>query len=126
MISYIQFMQLVGFAFLMSSGQMLFKKTAIAIAAYSENIGEAAGIVDSVTRALQIPWFYFALLVYGLATVLWLYILQRIPLSIAYPFSALAMLIVPIFSFLIFKERLSYSYFMGSILIVSGIAIISR
>ena len=126
MISYIQFMQLVGFAFLMSSGQMLFKKTAISIAAYSKNIGEAAGIVDSVIRALQIPWFYFALLVYGLATVLWLYILQRIPLSIAYPFSALAMLIVPIFSFLIFKERLSYSYFMGSILIVSGIAIISR
>ena len=126
MISYIQFMQLVGFVFLMSSGQMLFKKTAISIAAYSKNIGEAAGIVDSVIRALQIPWFYFALLVYGLATVLWLYILQRIPLSIAYPFSALAMLIVPIFSFLIFKERLSYSYFMGSILIVSGIAIISR
>ena len=110
----------------MSSGQMLFKKTAISIAAYSKNIGEAAGIVDSVIRALQIPWFYCALLVYGLATVLWLYILQRIPLSIAYPFSALAMLIVPIFSFLIFKERLSYSYFMGSILIVSGIAIISR
>ena len=126
MISYIQFMQLVGFVFLMSSGQMLFKKTAISIAAYSKNLGEAAGIVDSVIRALQIPWFYFALLVYGLATVLWLYILQRIPLSIAYPFSALAMLIVPIFSFLIFKERLSYSYFMGSILVVSGIAIISR
>ena len=126
MISYIQFMQLVGFVFLMSSGQMLFKKTAISIAAYSKNIGEAAGIVDSVIRALQTPYFYFALLVYGLATVLWLYILQRIPLSIAYPFSALAMLIVPIFSFLIFKERLSYSYFMGSILIVSGIAIISR
>ena len=126
MISYIQFMQLVGFAFLMSSGQMLFKKTAISIATYSKDIGEAAGIIDSVIRALQIPWFYFALLVYGLATVLWLYILQRIPLSIAYPFSALAMLIVPIFSFLIFKERLSYSYFMGSILIVSGIAIISR
>lgn len=126
MVSYVQFIQLVGFAFLMSSGQMLFKKTAISIANYSENIGEAAGIIDSVIRALQIPWFYLALVVYGLATVLWLYILQRIPLSIAYPFSALAMLVVPIFSFLIFKEKLSYSYFMGSILIVSGIVIISR
>jgi len=126
MVSYVQFIQLVGFAFLMSSGQMLFKKTAISIANYSKNIGEAAGIIDSVIRALQIPWFYLALVVYGLATVLWLYILQRIPLSIAYPFSALAMLVVPIFSFLIFKEKLSYSYFMGSILIVSGIVIISR
>jgi drug/metabolite transporter (DMT)-like permease len=126
MVSYIQLMQLVGFALLMSTGQMLFKKTAISITALSNDLGEAAGMIDSIIRAIQIPWFYFALIIYGLSTVLWLYILQRIPLSIAYPFSALAMLIVPIFSFLIFKERLSYSYFMGSILIVSGIAIISR
>tara|TARA_B110000008_G_C16708489_1_gene459777 strand:+ start:88 stop:468 length:381 start_codon:yes stop_codon:yes gene_type:complete len=126
MISNIQIIQLIGFAFLMSTGQMLFKKTAISIKALSSEIGEAASIIDSILRAIQIPWFYSALIIYGLATILWLYILQRIPLSIAYPFSALAMLIVPIFSYIIFNEKLTYSYFMGSILIVSGIAIISR
>ena len=62
MISYIQIIQLVGFAFLMSTGQMLFKKTAITIKDLSENMGEAAGIIDSIIRAIQIPWFYFALI----------------------------------------------------------------
>lgn len=126
MISFIQVLQLVGFAFLMSTGQMLFKKTAISITDLSNKIGEPVGIIESIFRAIQIPWFYSALLTYGLATILWLYILQRIPLSVAYPFTALAMIIVPIFSVFLFEEKLTYSYFMGSILVISGIAIISR
>ena len=126
MISYVQILQLIGFAFLMSTGQMLFKKTAISITNLSKEIGDPVGIIESIFRAIQIPWFYMALLTYGLATILWLYLLQRIPLSIAYPFTALAMIIVPIFSMFLFEEKLSYSYFMGSILVISGIAIISR
>ncbi|MBF87898.1 MAG: hypothetical protein CMJ14_07855 [Pelagibacterales bacterium] len=126
MISYVQILQLIGFAFLMSTGQMLFKKTAISITNLSKEIGDPVGIIESIFRAIQIPWFYMALLTYGLATILWLYILQRIPLSVAYPFTALAMIIVPIFSVFLFEEKLTYSYFMGSILVISGIAIISR
>tara|TARA_B100001939_G_C16771754_1_gene542955 strand:+ start:350 stop:730 length:381 start_codon:yes stop_codon:yes gene_type:complete len=126
MISYVQILQLIGFAFLMSTGQMLFKKTAISITNLSKEIGDPVGIIESIFRAIQIPWFYMALLTYGLATILWLYILQRIPLSVAYPFTALAMVIVPIFSVFLFEEKLTYSYFMGSILVISGIAIISR
>ena len=93
MISYVQILQLIGFAFLMSTGQMLFKKTAISITNLSKEIGDPVGIIESIFRAIQIPWFYMALLTYGLATILWLYILQRIPLSVAYPFTALAMII---------------------------------
>jgi len=122
-LQYIQIIQLVLFACLMSLGQILFKKTALSIS-YLNN-QEAEGLIDGILRAITIPWLYFALIVYGLATVFWLYLLQRIPLSLAYPFSALAMIIVPIVAYFLFKESLTFSYWIGMILILLGICIIA-
>ena len=67
---------------------------------------------------------YMAIFLYSLATLFWLHILQKIPLSIAYPFTATTMIWVPLIAYIFFGERLTYSYWMGIILIVSGIAII--
>ena len=67
-----------------------------------------------------------ALFTYGIATLFWLYILQRIPLTLAYPFSALAMIIVPILAIFLFGEKLNWSYWIGIIFIFIGITIIAR
>ena len=82
---------------------MLFKKTALSISSASgASSGKLpAGLFEGIILAMQVPWLYAALLVYAIATVTWLYILQRIPLSMAYPFSALSMIIVPLASTLI-------------------------
>ena len=77
-------------------------------------------------KALSVPWLYMALCVYAVATVFWLYILQRIPLTLAYPFSALAMVLVPIIAVYLFGERLTWSYWIGVIFIFTGIIIIAR
>ena len=121
MLSYIQVLQLVSFAMLMSLGQVLFKKTALTISS-----NEALSLFDGIFKAMFIPWLYMALSVYALATVFWLYLLQRIPLSLAYPFSALAMVIVPILAMYLFGERVNFSYWLGLVLIVSGIIIIAN
>lgn len=105
----------------MSIGQILFKKTALSMSSLG-----ALGLIDGVLKAIFIPWLYMALCVYGLATIFWLYLLQRIPLTIAYPFSALAMIIVPILAIFIFGDKLSFSYWIGLFLIVSGISIIAQ
>jgi len=67
-----------------------------------------------------------ALLIYGFATVLWVYILRVVPLNQAYPFVALSFIIVPVASSLVYKEALAYSHIIGFLLIVSGIVAISR
>jgi drug/metabolite transporter (DMT)-like permease len=105
----------------MSIGQILFKKTALSMSSLG-----ALGLIDGVLKAIFIPWLYMALCVYGLATIFWLYLLQRIPITIAYPFSALAMIIVPILAIFIFGDKLSFSYWIGLFLIVSGITIIAQ
>ena len=60
-----------------------------------------------------------------MATFYWLYLLQTIPLSLAYPFTALAMVIIPITSFYLFNESLNEIFWVGAILIFMGIIIIS-
>ena len=123
MLTYFQILQLVSFTLLMSVGQILFKKTAISLAL---NSNEGLGLLDGMLKALSVPWLYMALCVYAVATIFWLYILQRIPLTLAYPFSALAMVLVPIIAVYLFGERLTWSYWIGVIFIFTGIIIIAR
>ena len=120
-----QVLQLVSFALLMSIGQVLFKKTALSISSGLNN-ENSLGLIEGILKALTIPWLYMALVTYGLATLFWLYILQRIPLTLAYPFSALAMTIVPILAIFLFGEKISWSYWIGIFFIFMGITIIAR
>lgn len=107
----------------MCTGQLLFKKTAML--AKKITISKNSDLLSSIINIIQIPYFFIALIVYGVATFYWLYILQKIPLSIAYPFTALAMIIIPIASLFLFKENLSMNYWIGSFFIFLGIVIIS-
>ena len=122
----IQVFQLIAFAFLMSVGQLLLKKTAIAISDINNNSIQELGLYKSISLIMQIPWLYLAFCVYLLAIPLWLYILQKVALSIAYPFSALAMIMVPIMASQIFAEKLGFSYWIGAFLIIIGIIIIAK
>ena len=108
----------------MCTGQILFKKTAIILSQsyFSINISK---VFDFLLILIKIPYFFLALIVYASATIFWLFILQKIPLSIAYPFTALAMVIIPILSIFLFQEKLSPNYWIGASLIVIGIIIIS-
>ena len=110
----------------MSLGQVLFKKTAVTLSVSMASQNNPLGLIEGIIRALSVPWLYMALCVYAMATVFWLYILQRVPLSLAYPFSALAMVIVPIIAIYLFGEKLSWSYWIGVFFIFTGIIIIAR
>ena len=120
----VYFFYLLFFVFLMCMGQILFKKTAL-ILSQSYNSINISKLFESLLILIKIPYFFLALIVYASATLFWLFILQKIPLSIAYPFTALAMVIIPVLSIFLFQEKLSLNYWIGASLIVIGIIIIS-
>ena len=120
----VYFLYLLFFVFLMCMGQILFKKTAL-ILSQSYNSINISKLFESLLILIKIPYFFLALIVYASATLFWLFILQKIPLSIAYPFTALAMVIIPVLSIFLFQEKLSLNYWIGASLIVIGIIIIS-
>ena len=110
--------KLLAFAFLIATGQLLFKRTAQGVA----NVHGAPAIVRHI---LFDPWFIAALTIYMVATFLWIFALREVPLSKAYPFMALAFVLVPLGAVVFYGETLRAPYFIGLLLVVAGIALIS-
>jgi drug/metabolite transporter (DMT)-like permease len=106
---------LSSFALMLAVGQLLFKLTA----------GRSPTIehVADLRHVLWDPVLWLALLLYGLATLLWVFLLQRVALVHAYPFAALAFVLVPFGAAAFFGERLSGGVLLGTALIVAGIAV---
>lgn len=61
----------------------------------------------------------------GASTLLWIWVLRTLPLNIAYPFMALAFVIVPLLSYYLLGEPLGWKSFVGGLLIIAGVVIIS-
>lgn len=97
---------------LMVCGQILFK-----LGSTGKTISKATDIIS----LLFSPIILLALAVYGLTTLLWLYILSRVKISYAYPIQALAFPIVLIVSALIFHEEIPINRWLGVAIIVIGV-----
>jgi drug/metabolite transporter (DMT)-like permease len=65
-------------------------------------------------------------LIYAAATFLWLFILSRMPFSIAYPFQSLAYVIGVGLGFFIFKEVVTLTQWLGAAIIVVGVYLIAK
>jgi len=101
----------------MSAGQVLFKYAADH-ARGSPNRPLFGSLIFDMN-------FWLALVIYGGLTLLWVWVLTRVPLSRAYPFVALAFVLTPALAALLFHERLDGWYFIGIGLVVAGVAIIA-
>ena len=106
-------LSLVLFVICLSVGQLLFKKSALNIA--------GRGFVDSLASD---PIFYLAVVIYAATTLLYVWILTRVPLSAAYPFVAGAMVVVPLLGRFFFGEQLTSNFWIGAALIVIGMLVI--
>ena len=72
------------------------------------------------------PLMIAALALYGVATVLWVFVLRTVPLSAAYAIFALAFLIVPVLAHFVLDEPLPPNVLIGGVLIVAGILVAVR
>lgn len=93
-------------------GQLLFKSTAMAWSAEKT-------LFSMKVMCRLIP----SLAVYGLATIAWIWVLRNAQLKTAYPFMALAFVIVPIGAFYFFGERVTPMYAVGAAFIIIGVVI---
>lgn len=109
---------LTAFPCVMTLAQFLFKMTA----------GRAQGrsLAAALPLFIRQPSFYAALAVYAGATVLWLWLLARYSLAQAYPFTAVAFILVPLVETLFFRVRASPLYWAGLALIVAGAVLVGR
>lgn len=95
----------------LATGQILFKLA-------SESISfTAAGFLGSLFDLRLMV----ALVVYAVATIMWLAVLKITPLRLAYPFVALAFVIVPVLAHFFLGEKVAWNTFAGAVLIGLGV-----
>ena len=92
-------------------GQILFKATANA----------AAGSTLLAPRPIALAVLAFG--IYGGASILWILLLQHVPLSRVYPYLGLSFIIVPIAAYFLLGEALMPRHMLGSALIAFGVVV---
>lgn len=100
---------------LLAAGQLLFK------------VAASGWRIDGLTLASIRSFFsvamIVALVIYGIATVLWVYVLRSAPLSLAYPLFSLAFIVTPVAAYFVLGEPLSWRVFVGGAVILVGVLI---
>jgi len=74
----------------------------------------------------QSPLVLAGLALYGLGAVLWLFVLARAPLSLAYPFVGLGFILTMLAGTLLLGEQLTAGRIAGTLLIACGCALVAR
>lgn len=101
---------------MISVGQVLFKLTSARAGA-----ADAAGVIATLLD----PYLLAAFAIYGLGTIVWVYVLKSVPLTVAYPFMAMTFCAVPLLAWGFLGEPLSLKYMLGTVLIVGGLVVIN-
>lgn len=100
---------------LLALGQALFKGAGLAI--------RGRPPAEMAWTLATLPIFYLSLAIYGVATLLWIFVLSRVPLSQAYPWVAAGIVIVPLLGYFFFDEQITWTYWAGMALIIAGLAL---
>lgn len=111
------YLLIIANVFLLVIGQLLWKHGITQTGFHLTNLG----IIKIATNGYIIG----GMLIYVLATVIWLYVLSKKNISSVYPLQSLCYVIALLAGWLIFKEKLSLNHWIGVSFIVFGAFIIN-
>lgn len=104
------------FAIIMAVGQ-------IVLSLASKDLFPEVGF--SIRAALLSKWLWLGIFIYAFAMILWIYILSRFDIRYAYPISATAIFFAAIFQSIIQKTFPGSSYWIGLVIVIIGLAVLS-
>jgi EamA-like transporter family. len=78
------------------------------------------------TNLLVNWWFLGCGICYGIATVIWMYIIKHFPFSIAYPMISLSYVFGMLAAIFIFHEEVTFTRWIGVFLIITGCCLIAK
>lgn len=83
-------------------------------------------LVPKLTQVILNPYVIGGISIYGFTTFVWLVILSRVKLSIAYPMLSLGYVLTIPFSWLFFKESIPRVRIIGAIIICIGVYLVAQ
>ena len=79
----------------------------------------------SILKAFFSVKVFFGFFLYGISSVFWLFVLKKLPLSIAYPSLSLTYIFVVILSVFILREPFSIPKLFGILFIFIGVCLLN-
>ena len=84
--------------------------------------GAGASLIKTITNI----WFILGCLMLLGSSWVWILALQRVDLSYAFPFQALAYALIFFFSIFLFKEKITLLKVIGTSLIIIGVLFVAK
>lgn len=81
---------------------------------------------STIINAMVSPWIMGGAVLYALATVIWIYLLAKLPLSLIYPLQSMAYIFALIIAMVIFKEVIPLTRWIGVIVILFGVYLVTK
>jgi len=106
------------------SAHLCFKKGILNFGALDFSIHN---FLNLIPRVLQNVWLIGGLFLLGISFLLWLFVISRIKLSLAYPIAtSLNFSLIVLFSWLLFREQLLPIQILGIAIIIFGIFLLLK
>jgi len=116
---YQPFLILVISIFFTVSAQLCLKKGVLSLGTLDFSVNN---LLNLFPRIFQNIWLMAGLFLFGIGFFLWIFIISRIKLNMAYPIStSLSLSLIAFFSWLFFKEQLLPIQILGIAVIILGI-----
>ncbi len=103
-------------------GQILFKH-GMNVVGRINSVREA---FPKLIHAFLNPYILSGIAIYGFTTLVWLVILSRVKLSIAYPMLSAGYVLSILFSWMLFKEAIPKARIIGAIIICIGVYLVAQ
>ena len=110
---------------LLSAGSQVLLKYGMTGPAITSAVANGSGPVSIALAVASSPLVLAGLACFGLSAVVWLFVLSKIPLSTAYPFVALGIVITVLAGRVLFAEPISLLKLAGVMLIVAGVTMVA-
>jgi drug/metabolite transporter (DMT)-like permease len=100
--------------------------SALAQLALKSGVMRAGGAASGLLAMVGSPWVIAGLGLYALSTLIWLSVLARAPLSLAYPFVGLGFVATMLLGALVLGESVTPIRIAGTLLIAFGCVLVAR
>ena len=79
-----------------------------------------------IAAKLRSPWLWLALLCLGLGLLVWLLVLQRLEVGVAYPMLSLNFVLITLVARYLFKEPIDLRHWCGVGLVIAGVVLLGQ
>ncbi len=122
----LQLLFVILFTVALSACAQLALKLGVTSGKVISSIDEHARGFELLWSVITTPMIWLGLFIYGFSVVLWLWVLSKTELSVAYPFVGISFIITMVFGAFILNEGVTPMRIAGTVLVSLGCVLIGR